>query len=261
MLRYLFIFFVFFITACSDSSENTFQGYIEGEYTYIAPSVSGRLDKLPVHRGEMIKENQTLFILDKTPEKAEFEAAKARLSETESSEQLADTNLKRDQQQYTIGAIPKSQLDNSFYTHKEDVASVLESKHNLTSAAWNLSQTKANAASEAFVHDTLYNLGEWVEAGNPVVILLPPDKLKIRFFVPEPVLSHLKMGAPITIITDSKKFPAKITYISDEAEYTSPLIYSNNTRSKLIFRIEAKPDSPNVATMHPGQPVEVTLHD
>ena len=50
-----------------------------------------------------------------------------------------------------------------------------------------------------------------------------------------------------------------MTYISTESEYTPPVIYSNETRSKLVYMIEARPSADNAAALHPGQPVEVTL--
>jgi HlyD family secretion protein len=112
------------------------------------------------------------------------------------------------------------------------------------------------------VFDTLYNKGEWVASGNPVVVLLPPENLKIRFFIPETALSSVHIGQRVDVACDGCKKPieAKISYISDKAEYTPPVIYSNETRSQLIFKIEAKPESPDLLTMHPGQPVEVIVH-
>ncbi|HKT62749.1 MAG TPA: secretion protein HlyD, partial [Burkholderia sp.] len=53
--------------------------------------------------------------------------------------------------------------------------------------------------------------------------------------------------------------PATITWISNAAEYTPPVIYSNASRAKLVFMIEAHPSPGDAVKLHPGQPVEVRL--
>jgi HlyD family secretion protein len=94
-----------------------------------------------------------------------------------------------------------------------------------------------------------------------VVSLLPPVNVKIRFFVPEEVLAGLAIGAKVSVSLDGRKdsLQADITYISPQAEYTPPVIYSRDTRAKLVFMIEATPDSNTAAGLHPGQPVDVRL--
>jgi len=97
-----------------------------------------------------------------------------------------------------------------------------------------------------------------VAAGAPVVSILPPANVKIRFYVPEPALATLQHGAPVTIRCDgcADAIPARITFIAPQAEYTPPGIYSRENRGKLVFLLEARPDAPN-PSLHPGLPVEV----
>lgn len=133
----------------------------------------------------------------------------------------------------------------------------------LSDAKWRLSQTTIKAPELALVYDTLYNVGEWITACNPVVVLLPPHNLKIRFFVPEASISNIRLGQRLKINCDGCKEAifAHVTYISNQVEYTPPVIYSNETRNQLIFRVEAKPDNPDLLAMHPGQPVEVIIYE
>lgn len=129
----------------------------------------------------------------------------------------------------------------------------------LEQAEWKLRQKSVKSPCASLVFDTLYREGEWVPGGKPVVRLLPPQNVKVRFFVPQPALGTLSIGLDVKILCDGcpADIPAKITYISTEAEYTPPIIYSNETRSKLVFMIEAHPSEDKAATLHPGQPVEV----
>ena len=73
--------------------------------------------------------------------------------------------------------------------------------------------------------------------------MLPPPNVKVRFFVPETIVGGLAAGRAVAIQCDgcAADIPATITYVSNEAEFTPPVIYSNETRSKLVFMIEARP--------------------
>ena len=128
-------------------------------------------------------------------------------------------------------------------------------------AAWRLGQTEVFSTQAGRVFDTMYRPGEWVAAGAPVVRMLPPQNIKVRFFVPEPVLGSLSLGRAVAISCDGcgASIPATLTYISTEAEYTPPIIYSNETRSKLVFMIEARPKPEDAVKLHPGQPVSVQV--
>jgi HlyD family secretion protein len=131
----------------------------------------------------------------------------------------------------------------------------------LAQADWKLEQKTVHAPAAGDVADVLYREGELVPAGSPVVRLLPPENIKARFFVPEPVLGSLKTGEAVTLSCDhcGSPIPAKISFISQEAEYTSPLIYSKENRSTLVFMIEARPSPANARRLHPGQPLEIRL--
>ena len=111
------------------------------------------------------------------------------------------------------------------------------------------------------MHDTFYSEGEWVAAGNPVVSLLPPGNLKLRFFVPETAVGGLKIGQAVRAACDgcNAAISAKITYISRQAEFTPPVIYSREQRSKLVFLVEAKPELADAVRLKPGQPLDVSL--
>ena len=104
-------------------------------------------------------------------------------------------------------------------------------------------------------------VGEWVAAGSPVVRMLPPENIKVRFFVPETVLGSLTLGRQVSLHCDGcvADLPAHITFVSPQAEYTPPVIYSNETRGKLIYMIEAHPSAHDAIKLHPGQPLEVVL--
>ena len=149
---------------------------------------------------------------------------------------------------------------------REDVvraaeAAVESQKAALNKARWAFDQKQQFAPTNALVQDTLYRAGEWVAAGNPVVELLPPANIKLRFFVPQAVLPRIKPGQTVSVTFDGgpHAYSATVNFISTQAEFTPPVIYSRENRAKLVFMIEAKFSPADAADLRPGQPVDVEL--
>ena len=131
----------------------------------------------------------------------------------------------------------------------------------LAQAEWKVAQKTQVAPVAGDVVDVLYREGEWVAAGSPVVRLLPPGNVKLRFFVPETASGALKPGRNVSVGCDGcgAGVAAVVSYVSNEPEFTPPVIYSNETRAKLVFLVEARPSPESAARLRPGQPVSVTL--
>ena len=124
---------------------------------------------------------------------------------------------------------------------------------------WRLDKTRQTAPAGGFVYDVLFRLGEQVPAATPVIVLLPDAALKVRFFVPQSALAGLKVGAPVSVRCDGcpSNLSATVSFISPKAEFTPPVIYSNEARDKLVFMIEAKPDAAALSVLKPGMPLDV----
>jgi HlyD family secretion protein len=298
---------------CSHPPANSYQGYIEAKFVYVASPQSGRLDHLAVARGETVVTKQPLFAFDREPEASavhnaerllegsqsrladlgtgkrppEIEVTREQLMQALAQKKQADQILESDKKQYQAGGIAQADLitaqeaaDASAGRVREleaDLAvdalpareqqikaqqnQVAADRASLAEAQWRLEQKDIVSPRHGTVFDTLYREGEWVEAGNPVVQLLPPENMEIRFFVPETIVGKLKVGESVQVQCDgcSAAVQAAITFISPQCEYTPPVIYSNENRAKLVFMIIAKPPEEKAALLHPGQPVEITL--
>ena len=122
-----------------------------------------------------------------------------------------------------------------------------------------LDRRRMSAPVSGTLETVYFRMGELVPAGRPVVSILPPDLIKVRFFVPEPALAQFHMGRAVTVSCDGCAEPidATVSYIASRAEYTPPVIYSLDERSKLVFMLEAKPRDPS--KLRPGQPVTVEI--
>ena len=113
------------------------------------------------------------------------------------------------------------------------------------------------APSAARVEDVFYRPGEWVAANQPVVSLLPDDRVKIRFFVPEQEVARYRPGRNVRFSCDgcATGLTARISYVSPRPEFTPPVIFSRDSRDRLVFMVEARPAKP--ANLMPGLPVDV----
>ena len=113
------------------------------------------------------------------------------------------------------------------------------------------------APAAARVEDVFYQLGEWVSANQPVVSLLPDDKVKVRFFVPDQEVARYRPGRRVRFGCDAcgRQMTATIRYVSPRPEFTPPIIYSRDSRDRLVFMVEAVPEQP--ARLQPGLPVDV----
>ncbi|EHP41399.1 secretion protein HlyD [Cupriavidus basilensis OR16] len=215
----------------------------------------------------------------------EVDVSRAQLAQAQAASVRSAAQHKRDEAQYAIGGIALAQLEESRATAASDAARVRELQRDidvarlpgrtaqraaqqaqvaaaraaLAQAEWKLSRKTVGATQAGLVYDTPFRLGDWVPAGSPVVRLLPPGNVKVRFYVPESELGTFKNGESMRVRCDGCAVPiaAAVTYISSQAEYTPPVIYSNETRRKLVFLVEARPAPADAPKLHPGQPVEV----
>jgi HlyD family secretion protein len=234
------------LSGCGQPKRLRVQGYVEGEFVDVSSQLAGPLQTLSVQRGAYVKAGDPLFELDRTVEKAALDSAKASLT-------FSEKDFKRQEQlALTPGSASVRDLQLAREARDED-------SQRLAQAEWNFTQ-KAQAAPQAgLVFDTLYREGEWVDAGHPVVVLLPPSDIEVRAFVPETQIGIVHPGDQVQVFVDGVRVPFKGTmrYIFPEAEYTPPVIYSEESRSKLVFMVEVDFDLETAAQLHPGQPVDV----
>ena len=96
--------------------------------------------------------------------------------------------------------------------------------------------------------------------GQPVISTFSYKDIKVRFFISQHDLPTIKLQQIVYISCDGcdKEIPAKITYISKRAEYTPPVIYSKDSREKMLFLVEAQPVD-RVIPLHPGLAVDIEV--
>ena len=299
---------------CNRAPEHRYQGYLEGEFIYVASPLAGRLETLAVTKGGRVVVGAPLFTLERSAELAtqqqvsdqlrsaqarledlrkgsrptELAALEARLEQARATVELSKLDLERQAGLFKSHVISDSDFDRARLTHERNLGAITELNAQLTTAKlggrldaiaaveadvaaaaaakqradWSVVQKAQGAPRAALVYDTLYRPGEFVAAGLPVVSLLPPENLKVRFFVPEAEFAALKAGASVNVNITGFAAPlaAQVSYLSPQPEYTPPVLYNRENRSKLVFMVEAVfTDAVVARDLHPGQPADVTL--
>ncbi|MDV6329839.1 HlyD family secretion protein [Asticcacaulis sp. 201] len=125
-------------------------------------------------------------------------------------------------------------------------------------AKYTVDDRDVKARLTGLVDERLREPGEFVAAGSAVLTVRPQGREFVRFYVPQSDLAKFRVGGSVRISCDGcKGQTGKVRFISPSAEFTPPVIYSVRERQKLMFLIEATPESPNA--LHAGQPVDVRL--
>lgn len=215
----------------------------------------------------------------------ELQAIQAQLAQAQAALVVSSAQLQRHQELVRQGFASPAQLDELQAAQARDSARVKEAQAQLAVAQdrarpdtiqaaeaevqaaeaqlaqqrWVKDQKSRSAPVNGQVFDVLYRVGEWVPAGAPVVVLQPAQAVNVRFFVPQAALAHTQVGQRVQFQCDGcAPGQAVIRYVSPQAEFTPPVIYSNESRGKLVFMVEALPEGPAGQALKPGQPLTVT---
>ncbi|MBX3513638.1 MAG: efflux RND transporter periplasmic adaptor subunit [Xanthobacteraceae bacterium] len=236
-------FFVF-LASCGRNDTQSFQGWIEANLIFVGPDENGRIEKMEVREGDVLAKGALIFFLEADLQKADEIAASAALENARlafaRAEQLAKTNAG------TQKAFDDAQ------------AALREAQAKFNSAQTRLARRSVVSPVEGVVQQVYFRAGELVVAGRPIVAILPPGNVKVRFYVAQALLPRIAIGDLVDVHCDGcGPQKAKISFIAKQAEYTPPVIYSEQERNKLVFLVEALPEKP--ADLRVGQPVNVTV--
>ena len=233
------------LAGCDNNNDYVLQGWVEAELIFVSPDEQGRVETLKVREGDRVQKGDVLFTVDDDLQKADVVVRNTAVVNAQQSFDRAKELMK---------AAAGTQK-----TYDDAEASLRQAKANLEWSQTRLARRNAYSPGEATVEQIYYRPGETVPAGRPVVALLPPANLKLRFFAPQAVLPEIKYGQTVGVSCDGceKGLTAKVSFIARSAEFTPPVIYSQEERAKLVFLIEARPEHPEKFRV--GQPVTVTL--
>jgi len=273
MKRFVLLSLALALTACGRATSDVMQGYGEADYVYIASQESGVLGELLVREGDTVEAGATLFRLDRDrlalnadSASAQASAAAQAVRTAQAQARLAQANYARGAELFERGFYPRARLDSDRAARDAANAQLAQARREASAAgaATGLARERLRdldgaAPSGGTIEQIYHRPGEVVTAGQPIVALLPPENMKVRFFAPEAMLASLPVGARVNVTCDGPgceaPFVATVSFVAREPQFTPPVIYSLDRREKLVFLVEARFDSP--VPIRPGMPVDV----
>jgi len=273
MKRIVIIAFALALAACGERASDVMQGYGEAEYIYLSSQDPGVVAELFVREGDLVEAGAPVFRLDTErlgygaqSAEAQRAAAAAAVSTAEAEATLAQRNYARGAQLARQGFYPRARLDADLAARDAANARLAQARREAAAigAEAGLAEERVEdldgAAPQAGTIERIFHRpGEVVAAGAPIVALLPPQNMKVRFFAPQAMLARLPVGARLLVNCDGCAEPlaATISFVAREPQFTPPVIYSLEQREKLVFLVEARLDAPG--PIRPGMPVDVRI--
>ena len=234
------------LAGCNETKDPGYQGWVEADMIFVSPDESGRVTKLNVREGDEVKQGAPLYSVDDDLQQADLNQNNATLANAQQSFDRASSLSK-------TGSGTSANLDAAVSALRVAEARVNTSQTRLT-------RRNGFAPVSGTVQQIYFREGETVPAQRPVLSIMPPGNMKLRFFVPEPELPKLAIGDEVRVSCDNcaADLTAKIYFVATMAEYTPPVIYSLDERNKLVYLIQARPSRPDALRV--GQPISVFLN-
>ncbi|UZE51447.1 HlyD family secretion protein [Rhodopseudomonas sp. P2A-2r] len=234
------------VAGCNERKDPGYQGWVEADMIFVSPDESGRITKLHVREGDAVQAGAALYAVDDDLQQADLNQNNATLAN-------AKQTFERAQSLSKTGSGTQANLDSAISALRVAEARVNTSQTRLT-------RRNAFAPVSGTIQQIYFREGEMVPAQRPVLSILPPGNMKVRFYVPETDLPKLAVGDEVRVTCDNcaADLTAKIYYLATSAEYTPPVIYSLDERNKLVYLVQARPNKP--ASLRVGQPVSVFVH-
>jgi HlyD family secretion protein len=269
-MKRLSLVLVLLLAGCGQNNDNAWLGYAEGDYAFVAAPLSGWVTTVKVKRGDWVKPGDLLFTLDDTSQIAARDSAKAAIAQAQGqmAQALANLDLAKKQlvrQEGLLRAsatskqaydLAKSTRDSAAAQVSQIEAAESQARASLDNALYQLSQRQVVSRTAGRVQDVYFRQGEYAPAMTPVISVLPPQNVYVRFFVPENQFAKIHLGDKVKIGCDGcADIVATISFIAAQQEFTPPVIFSLDSREKLVFKVEAR--APAGLKLNPGQPVDV----
>jgi HlyD family secretion protein len=233
------------LAACNKEAENEFQGWIEADLIFVSPDEQGRVETMMVREGDRVEKDTPLFTLDADLQRADLAVAQAAVTNTKQA-------FERAQQLLKVASGTQRDFDVAQAAYRQADAQ-------LGAAQTRLDRRKLASPIAGVIQQIYFRPGETVPASRPIMAVLPPGNIKVRFFIPERMLARIAIGDEVRVTCDGcpNNITAPVTFISRNAEFTPPVIFSLEERSKLVYLVEARPAQTEMLRV--GQPVSVEV--
>ncbi|RIK83241.1 MAG: HlyD family secretion protein [Hyphomicrobiales bacterium] len=183
-------------------------------------------------------------------------AAEADLERTQTALELAEAAVGQAEANLAVARLPARHE-----TIRAAEEQAERARAALAQAKWRLGKRTLVAPADGRVSTVIRNAGEMAGPTAPVLSLLPDGGVRLKLYVPEQQFSSLRVGSLLAVRCDGcpEGLTARVSYAAPEPEFTPPVIYSLETRQKLVHLVEARPQGDGDGALKPGQIVDVRI--
>ncbi|MEO6784309.1 MAG: efflux RND transporter periplasmic adaptor subunit [Bradyrhizobium sp.] len=233
------------LAGCDQSRDPGYQGWVEADMIFVSPDESGRVTRLDLREGDQVKVGTPIYSVDDDLQKADLNQNNATLANAQQTYDRAASLSK-------TGSGTQANLDAA-------VSALRVAEAHVVTSQTRLARRNGFAPVAGTVQQIYFREGEMAPAQRPVLSIMPPGNMKVRFYVAEPDLPRIAIGDEVRVTCDNcaPDLTARIYFIATTAEYTPPVIYSLDERNKLVYLVQARPSRPDALRV--GQPISVYL--
>lgn len=244
-------------------------GRLEAEQTEITTKLAGRIAAVLVREGDMVHAGQVLARMDTSTLEAELAAAKAQVAVAEHKKAEAEAQIVQQQSNLVFakqelarattlyhqgyGTAEKfdqetNQVKTTQAAYDTDVAGLEAAKADIAAAQAVAATIQSNIDNSTLVAPAggriqykLAQPGEVLAAGGRVLTLLDLSDVYMTIFVPASVAGPLAIGDEARVTLDPLPgyvFPANVTFVATEAQFTPKTVETAEEREKLMFRVK-----------------------
>lgn len=250
------------LTRAPDTAFLIASGRIEGRLTTLSARSAGRVAEIKADEGRNVERGETLVVLADPALRERINSLVARVRRTEASLAQAERELARNQKLMTDGFITMQMMERTRLEADVQSAALNEARASLAEQQRYLDEMTVRAPTAGTVLVRTIERGEWVQPGTPLYTLVDLSQLYLKIYVPEPDIGKIVHDQPARVHIDAfpdRFFPARVSKIASEAEFTPKNVETREERVKLVFAVELALDENPGGALKPGMPADAVV--
>ena len=250
------------LTRTPDTAFLVASGRIEGRLTTLSARSAGRVAEIKADEVRSVSRGEILVTLADPALRERINSLAARVRRTEASLAQAERELVRNQKLITDGFITQQMMERTRLEADVQSAALREAKASLAEQQRYLDEMTVRAPTAGTVLVRTIERGEWVQPGTPLYTLVDLNQLYLKIYVPEPDIGKIVHDQPARVHIDAfpdRFFPARVSKIASEAEFTPKNVETREERVKLVFAVELALEGNPGSTLKPGMPADAVV--
>jgi HlyD family secretion protein len=256
---------VFVIQRLTRAPESAFlvaSGRIEGRLTTLSARSAGRVAEIKADEGRSVALGEIMVQLADPALRERINSLAARVRRTEVSLDQAERELARNQKLAVGNFVSPQAVERTRLEVDVQSAALKEARAELAEQQRYLDEMTVRAPTAGTVLVRTIERGEWVQPGTPLFTMVDLSQLYLKIYVPEPDIGKVVYDQSARVFVDAfpqRFFPARVSKIASEAEFTPKNVETREERVKLVFAVELALDENPGGVLKPGMPADAVV--